>query len=40
MNVESPTVLGRCGIREHACVLLDGGQEAFEKRREKYNLKA
>lgn len=38
-NEKSKTVLGRCGIREHACVLLDGGQEAFEKRREKYNLK-
>lgn len=39
MNEGSPTILGRSGIREHACILLDGGQEAFEKRREKYNLK-
>lgn len=29
----------RCqGIREHACLILDGGKEAFEHRRNKYNL--
>ena len=26
------------GIREHACDILDGGKEAFEHRRNKYNL--
>lgn len=31
-------VLESCGIREHACELLDGGEEAFRKRREKYKL--
>lgn len=34
----SPTVLGRLGIREHACEILDGGEEAFQKRREKYKI--
>jgi hypothetical protein len=34
----SPTVLGRSGIREHACEILDGGEEAFRKRREKYKI--
>lgn len=32
------TALGRCGIREHACEVLDGGAEAFQKRRSKYNI--
>ena len=27
------------GIREHACIILDGGKEAFEQRRNKYSLK-
>lgn len=26
------------GTREHACLILDGGKEAFENRRNKYNL--
>lgn len=26
------------GVREHACLVLDGGKEAFEHRRNKYNL--
>lgn len=26
------------GIREHACFVLDGGRDAFEKRKNKYNL--
>jgi len=30
--------LSSCGIREHACEILDGGEEAFEKRKEKYRL--
>lgn len=25
-------------IREHACEILDGGEEAFRKRREKYKI--
>lgn len=37
-NNTSPTILGRCGIREHACEILDGGEEAFRKRREKYKI--
>ena len=36
----SPTDLGRFGIREHACEILDGGEEAFQKRREKYKIRA
>lgn len=31
-------VLDNGGIREHACDILDGGEEAFRKRRDKYNL--
>ncbi len=31
--------LGSQGIREHACEILDGGKEAFEYRRNKYNFK-
>jgi predicted ATP-dependent endonuclease of OLD family len=31
-------VLASCGIREHACELLDGGEEAFRKRKAKYKL--
>lgn len=31
--------LDKMGIREHACELLEGGEEAFENRRNKYNLK-
>ena len=31
-------VLEKCGIREHACEILDGGAEAFQKRRDKYNI--
>lgn len=30
--------LERCGIREHACLILDGGEEAFRKRKAKYSL--
>lgn len=37
-NDTGPTILGRSGIREHACEILDGGEEAFRKRREKYKL--
>ena len=34
----SQLTLRSCGIREHACELLDGGEEAFRKRRDKYKL--
>jgi hypothetical protein len=37
-NDKSKTVLGRFGIREHACEILDGGEEAFQKRKEKYKI--
>ena len=26
------------GVREHCCVILDGGEEAFAKRKSKYNI--
>ncbi|MFP5360456.1 MAG: TrlF family ATPase, partial [Actinomycetes bacterium] len=38
LNKKSPTVLGRYGIREHACEILDGGEEAFQKRKDKYKI--
>lgn len=38
LNRSSPTALGRFGVREHACEVLDGGEEAFEKRRNKYKI--
>lgn len=38
LNLKSRTILGRCGIREHACEILDGGEDAFRKRREKYKI--
>lgn len=31
-------VLQSCGIREHACDILDGGKNAFESRKNKYNI--
>jgi hypothetical protein len=34
----SEFVLESRGIREHACEILDGGEEAFKKRRDKYNI--
>lgn len=40
LNPASPTTLGRFGIREHACEILDGGEEAFQKRQEKYKIRA
>jgi hypothetical protein len=38
LNSTSPTMLGRFGIREHACEILDGGETAFQKRKEKYKI--
>lgn len=35
---KAPTVLETCGIREHACEILDGGEEAFQKRKDKYKI--
>ena len=37
-NESSATALGRFGVREHACEILDGGEEAFQKRRNKYKI--
>ncbi len=31
-------VLDSSGIREHACEILDGGAEAFQKRKDKYRI--
>ena len=31
--------LGKQGIREHVCEILEGGKEAFEKREKKYGFK-
>lgn len=33
-----PRILERQGIREHCCEVLDGGREAFKKRKEKYKF--
>lgn len=38
LNAASTTALGRFGVREHACEILDGGEEAFQKRRSKYKI--
>ncbi len=38
LNESSATALGRFGVREHACEILDGGEEAFQKRRNKYKI--
>lgn len=35
---EAEHTLGRAGIREHACDILDGGEAAFQKRKRKYNI--
>jgi hypothetical protein len=34
-----PFVLQSKGIREHVCEILEGGEDAFKKREQKYNLK-
>jgi predicted ATPase len=34
----TPYDLDRMGIREHAVEILDGGEEAFQKRRDKYKI--
>ena len=35
---DSAIAFDRGGIREHACEILDGGEEAFRKRQEKYKI--
>jgi hypothetical protein len=37
-DLKQKTVLRTLGIREHACQILDGGEEAFQKRRNKYKI--
>lgn len=37
-NSDSEYVLETQGIREHACSILDGGEDAFAKRRDKYRI--
>lgn len=37
-RTESAIVFEVGGIREHACDILDGGEEAFWKRKEKYRI--
>lgn len=39
VNSTAVNTLEKMGIREHACDLLEGGEKAFENRRNKYNLK-
>ena len=34
----SEYILETGGVREHACEILDGGEEAFQKRRDKYRM--
>lgn len=38
-NEEKDSILPAQGIREHVCEILEGGQEAFEKRELKYGLR-
>lgn len=38
LNESSDYVLEQRGIQEHVCDILEGGQDAFEKRKEKYNI--
>ena len=38
IKTSSDYILEACGIREHACEILDGGEEAFEKRKNKYKI--
>lgn len=32
--------LAKQGIREHVCLILEGGKDAFEKREKKYGFRA
>jgi energy-coupling factor transporter ATP-binding protein EcfA2 len=33
-----PGILYSCGVREHVCDILEGGEEAFRKREQRYGL--
>lgn len=35
---QAPGILFSCGIREHVCDVLEGGEEAFRKREQKYGF--
>lgn len=35
---QEPAILCRKGIRQHVCEILEGGQEAFQKREQKYSF--
>ena len=37
-NDESIPILDRCGIREHVCDILEGGEKAFRDRENKYGF--
>ena len=37
---KQPAILLRKGIRQHVCEVLEGGEEAFQKREQKYNFKS
>lgn len=37
-NNKASTILDSGGIREHACNILDGGVDAFQKRKDKYRI--
>lgn len=37
-RIEASHALARAGIREHACEILDGGEDAFQKRKLKYKI--
>ncbi|MEV8237463.1 TrlF family AAA-like ATPase [Rhodococcus sp. NPDC077669] len=36
--IDHAEALKVCGTREHACLILDGGEDAFRKRRQKYQI--
>ncbi|MEX0616714.1 MAG: hypothetical protein WD231_02775 [Candidatus Woykebacteria bacterium] len=38
-ETQEKSILYRKGIRQHVCEILEGGQEAFQKREQKYNFK-
>lgn len=38
VDEDAEFVLESCGIREHAIDILDGGEDAFQKRRDKYKM--
>lgn len=38
-NDSADTILEKQGIREHVCEILEGGEEAFKKREDKYQIK-